>query len=147
MGVVVRHFWLAFVVVTIINGRYWWAGVQARIRAQPELEPGYRRLYRGYLFWGNVPWLLMGAGILSGQVRSMFDFLQPRSGNPYVLAWWWAMAALFALGTMWMFWGGGAETLARHPGFAMVPQWPASKLRWLWLGFVAWNVTIALVFI
>ena len=86
MGVFVTHFWLAFVVVTIINGRYWWAGVQARIRAQPELGPGYRRLYRGYLFWGNVPWLLMGAGILSGQVRSIFDFLQPRSGNPYVLA-------------------------------------------------------------
>ena len=77
----------------------------------------------------------------------MFDFLQPRSGNPYVLAWWWAMAALLALGTVWMLWGGGAETLARHPGFALVPQWPASKLRWLWLGLVAWNVTIALVFI
>ena len=145
--VVFKHFWLAFVVVTIINARYWWAGVQGRIRAQPELEAGYRRLYRGYLFWGNVPWLLMGAGILSGQVQWMFDFLQPRSGNPYVLAWWWAMAALLALGTVWMLWGGGAETLARHPGFDLVPQWPASKLRWLWLGLVAWNVTIALVFI
>ena len=100
--VVFKHFWLAFVVVTIINARYWRAGVQGRIRAQPELEAGYRRLYRGYLFWGNVPWLLMGAGVLSGQVQWMFDFLQPRSGNPYVLAWWWAMAALLALGTVWM---------------------------------------------
>src|SRR5207249_7283843 len=100
MEVIVRHFWLAFVVVTIVNGRYWWAGVQGRIRAQPELGPGYHRLYRGYLFWCNVPWLLMGVGILSGQVRWMFDFLQPRSGNAYVLAWWWTMATLLALGTV-----------------------------------------------
>jgi hypothetical protein len=144
--VVFKHFWLVFVVATIVNGRYWLAGVQGRIRAQPELAPGYRRLYRGYLFWCNVPWLLMGAGILSGQVRWMFDFLEPRSGNPYVLAWWWSMAALLALGTVWVFWGGGATTLARHPGFAMVPQWPASKLRWLWVGLVVWNVTIGWLF-
>ena len=142
MEVIVRHFWLAFVVVTIVNGRYWWAGVQGRIRAQPELGPGYHRLYRGYLFWCNVPWLLMGVGILSGQVRWMFDFLQPRSGNAYVLAWWWTMATLLALGTVWMFWGGGATTLAKHPGIAFVPQWPAPKLRWFWLGLVVWNVAI-----
>jgi hypothetical protein len=43
-----KHSWLAFVAITIINGRYWWAGVQARIQARPELEPGYRRLYRGF---------------------------------------------------------------------------------------------------
>jgi len=140
--VVLTHFWLAFVAVTIINGRYWWAGVQARIQARPELEPGYRRLYRGYLFWANVPWLLMGAGILSGQVRWMFDFLEPRSGNPYVLAWWWANGAVLAAGTAWVLWGGGAEMLARHPGFAMVPEWSASKIRWLWVGLIVWNVTI-----
>jgi len=140
--VVFKHFWLVFVAVTALNGRYWWAGVQARIQAQPELEPGYRRLYRGFLFWANVPWLLMGAGILSGQVRWMFDFLEPRSGNPYVLAWWWANGAVLAAGTVWVLWGGGAETLARHPGFALVPEWSASKIRWLWIGVVTWNVTI-----
>src|SRR4030095_5766640 len=140
--VVLTHFWLAVVAVTTINGRCWWAGVQARIQARPELEPGYRRLYRGYLFWANVPWILMGVGILSGQVRWMFDFLEPRSGNPYVLAWWSANGAVLAAGTVWVLWGGGAEMLARHPGFAMVPEWSASKIRWLWVGLVVWNVTI-----
>jgi hypothetical protein len=137
-----RHFWLVFVGVTILNARYWWAGVQARIQALPELEPGYRRLFRGFLFWANVPWLLMGAGILSGQVRWMFDFLEPRNGNPYVLAWWWANGAILAVATAWVLWGGGAEMLARHPGFAMVPEWSASQIRWLSMGLVAWNVTI-----
>ena len=147
METLFKHFWLAFIVVTVVNGRSWWSRVQDRIRAQPELGPGYRRLYRGYLFWCNVPWLLMGVGILSGQVRSMFDFLQPRGGNPYVLAWWWAMAGLLCLGTVWMFAGGGAEMLARYPGVPMVPPWSASGLRWFWLGLVVWNVAIGALII
>ena len=139
-----RHFWIAFIGVTIVNGHAWWRRAQSRIQAEPELEDGYRRLYRGYLFWANVPWLLMGFGILSGQVQWIFDFFRPAEGNAFVLAWWGAMAALLCLGTSWIFLGGGAETLERHPGVYMVPQWPASKLKLFWLGLVAWNVAIAM---
>jgi len=138
-----RHFWVAFVVVTVVNGRAWWSRVESRIRSQPDLEPGYRRLYRGYLLWTNMPWVLMGLGILSGQTESIFDFLRPSEGNPFVLAWWGFMAGLLCLGTYWVFVAGGAETLERHPGVYMVPQWPASKLRVFWLGLVIWNVAIA----
>ncbi|MGH9380057.1 MAG: hypothetical protein ACRD2Z_05545 [Thermoanaerobaculia bacterium] len=142
MELVFRHFWIAFVVVTFVNGQGWWNRVQSRIRAQPDLEPGYRRLYRGYLFWTNLPWLVMGFGILSGQVPSMFDFLNPSGGNTFVVAWWGLLAALLCLGTYWIFFGGGAEMLERHPGVYMVPQWSASKLRLFWLGVVAWNIAI-----
>ncbi len=142
MDKVDRYFWIAFVVVTILNGRAWWYRVQIRIQSRPELEPGYRRLYRGYLFWANLPWLAMGLGILCGAVPSMFDFLRPREGNAFVLSWWGLIAAILALGTYWMFFGGGAETLERHPGVYMVPHWNASKLRMFWLGAVAWNVVI-----
>ncbi|HXK22276.1 MAG TPA: hypothetical protein VMS55_06310 [Myxococcota bacterium] len=142
MEILFRHFWIAFVVTTVINGRHWWRRVQDRIRAQPELEPGYRRLYRGYMLWWNLPWLVMGFGVLTGRVSSMFDYLQPSAGNPFVLLWWGLMAALLALGTWWIFAGSGAELLERHPGVYMVPAWPASKLRLFWLGLVAWNVVI-----
>lgn len=143
MELLFRHFWVAFVVVTFVNGRAWWIRAQSRIQSNPELEAGYRRLYRGYLFWTNLPWMAMGFGILSGQVPSIFELLRPAEGNSFVLAWWGLMAALLCLGTYWMFAGGGAETLERHPGVYMVPQWPAAKLRLFWLGAVAWNVGIA----
>ena len=143
MELLLRHFWIALVVVTVLNGRAWWGRAQSRIQSQPDLEPGYRRLYRGYLFWTNVPWLAMGLGILSGQVPSIFEFLRPSEGNAFVLAWWGLMAGVLCLGTYWIFFGGGAETLERHPGVYMVPQWPASKLRVFWLALVAWNVAIA----
>jgi hypothetical protein len=142
MELLFRHFWIAFVIVTTVNGRAWWDRVQNRIRSNRELEPGYRRLYRGYLLSMNLPWLVMGLGILSGQVPSIFDFLRPSAGNSFVLAWWGLMAALLCVGTYWIFAGGGAETLERHPGVYMVPQWSAAKLRLFWLGVVAWNVAI-----
>jgi hypothetical protein len=142
VGLVFRHFWLAFVVVTVVNGQAWWRQIQGRIREAPELAPGYRRLYRGYLFWANVPWLLMGAGVLSGRVGGVHDFLQPRAGNPVVVGWWAALAMLLALGTWWIMLGGGAETLERHPGVPMIPQWSARNLKWYWLAVVGWNVVV-----
>ena len=146
MELAIRYFWIAFIVVTFVNGRAWWNRAQNRIQSQPDLEPGYRSLYRGYIFWANLPWLAMGLGILSGEVPSMFDFLRPSGGNTFVLAWWGLMAAILFLGTYWMFFGGGAEMLERHPGVYMVPQWTASKLRIFCLGVVAWNVAIGTLF-
>lgn len=142
MDVVSRYFWIAFIVASVVNGRSWWSRIERRIQQHPELLPGYRRLFRGFLFWTNVPWLAMGAGILSGRVGTFFDYLQPAAGNPFVLAWWGLMAGLLLLGTAWIFFGGGAETLERHPGMYMVPEWPAAKLRLYWLGLLAWNVVI-----
>src|SRR5439155_917932 len=34
------------------------------------------------------------------------------------------------------------EDIVRHLWLAFVPQWPAPKLRWFWLGLVVWNVAI-----
>ena len=138
-----RHFWFVFIAVTVANGYAWWSNVQNRIRADPDLEPGYRRLYWGYMIWCNVPWILMGVGILSGQVAQVHDFLRPSGGNLFVLMWYGAMGALLCLGTYWIFLCGGAELLERHPGVFMIPPWSASKLRLFWLGLVAWNAGIA----
>lgn len=140
MEAITRHFWIVLVLATVANGRSWWNGVQSRIQSNPDLEPGYRRLYLGYLFWMNVPWLAMGLGIVSGHVSTLFDFLRPSEGNAFVAAWWGLMAALLGLASYWMLFGGGAEMLERYPGVFMVPRWSASKLRILWLGVVAWNL-------
>lgn len=143
MELLLRHFWLVLIAVTVGNGYAWWTSVQSRIRINPNLEPGYRRLYWGYMIWCNVPWILMGVGILSGQVAGVHDFLRPTEGTPFVLLWYGAMGALICLGTYWIVLGGGAEMLERHPGVYMVPPWSANKLRLFWLGLIAWNVGIA----
>ena len=44
MDLLFRHFWIAFLVAGAINARAQWERIERRIRAHPELEPGYRRL-------------------------------------------------------------------------------------------------------
>ena len=52
-----------FVAVTVANALILKLRSRRYIRERPELSEGYKRLFRGVLLWGNLPWLLMGIGI------------------------------------------------------------------------------------
>jgi hypothetical protein len=89
---------------------------RAHIQQRPELAAGYQRLFNGVLLWGNLPWIVMGIGILFGGVHSVFSYFRPRDGNPYVLAWFGVVVALWLLSFYWLFARRGAEFLVEHPG-------------------------------
>ncbi len=111
-----KHFWFVAVLVTVINGFIFRKRAQRHIEENPQLEAGYRDLLRGYLFWMNVPWIVMGIGCTIGGVPSVWHFFRPRDGNLYVMAWYASVFLLWMLGTFWLFFRGGAETLVRYPG-------------------------------
>ena len=111
-----KYFWLIMIAVTAINLVMFRKRAQKYIEEKPELKDGYETLFRGYLFWMNIPWVVMGIGCTLGGVPSVWHFFEPRDGNPYVLAWFASVFFLCAFGTFWLFFRGGAETLARHPG-------------------------------
>lgn len=115
-----RHAWLLFVLVQSANGAIWWHRAQPRIAADPSLEPGYRRLVRSWIIYGNLPWLVMGAGILSGQVPSVFHYFNPRNG-PFVIAFYASVVALWIATSYWLFFRGGAEELIKYPGLLNLP--------------------------
>ena len=110
-----RHAWLLFIIVTCANGAIWWHRAKSRIAVNPQLETGYRKLIRGWLIYGNVPWLIMGAGILIGGVPSVFHYFNPRNG-PFVVAWFVSVVVLWMLSVYWVFFRRGAEQLIDHPG-------------------------------
>lgn len=136
-----RHFWLVLIVVTVVNG----VAAQRRIKPvvdhNPSLADGYQRLFRGYFVWANVPWVLMGIGIVFGGVPTVHHYLLAFD-LWMVRVWWVAFGGLLAAGTAWMLIGGGADALARHPGLPHVPRWSAGKLKLFWIGVVLWNVVI-----
>ncbi len=105
-----------FVAVTCINVLYLKVHSRQHIRQRPELAAGYRRLIRGYLFWGNLPWIVMGVGLELGGLSSIFSFFRPRDGNPFVLAFFLVVIELWILGFWWLFFARGAEFLVEHPG-------------------------------
>lgn len=140
MSFILKHIWVIFILGTCYNAYYGWSAVQHRIRKQPELEMGYRSLFKGYAIWLNVPLVLMGVGIISGQVNSVFDFIKPGNGNSYVLFWYFSILVLLIYFLNWIFLEKGAETLAKHPGIPMIPQWSAKKLRYYSMGIFIWNI-------
>ena len=79
--------WIAFIGVTVANALVWRHRALPHIARKPELREGYKRLVLGLMLWGNIPWLVMGLGLLVGSVSSFYDYLRPREARPWVLAW------------------------------------------------------------
>ena len=111
-----RHAWLMFIAVTVVNALILKFRARAYIRQEPSLAAGYEQLFTGVLLWGNLPWIVMGIGILFGGVPSVFSYFRPGDGNPFVLAWFGVVVALWLLGFYWLFARRGAEFLVEHPG-------------------------------
>jgi hypothetical protein len=136
MELISRHAWLFLVGVTCANGVVWWRRGQKEAVAHPELAEGYKRLVRGWLLFANVPWLVMGAGIVFGGVPSIWHYFNPR-GGPFVVAFYAAVVALWIALAQWVFVGGGAEALIRHPGLLEGRiQDPSSLKRWFAVALV-----------
>lgn len=106
-------------------GRYFWVlglGVcvlqYVRSASHPllaTLEPEARRqiaLYRNVTWAAQAaPWVVMGAGILTGGVRNIWGFFGLADGNPFVVAFF-GLVALTSLSlTGWVFAGGARKVV------------------------------------
>lgn len=155
---VLRHFWLVFIVVSCINVIILKHHSKKHIKKNPELAEGYEKLIKGTLFWINIPWIVMGIGCTIGNVPSAFNYFFPRDGNPYVTAWFGTVIGLWILSTKWLFLNNGAEFLSKHPGLIVanigmkrteITNPKAIKILWLVclaggiLGFIfMWNNSV-----
>jgi hypothetical protein len=108
--------WILFILVTVINAFYLKARSQKFIAKQPELQEGYDQLFKGYLTYLNIPWIVMGIGVLFGGVPGIFGFFRPRDGNIFVLAFHASVVILWILSIWWVYFKGGAEFLVKYPG-------------------------------
>ncbi len=120
-SVIFQHTWILFIGVMCANAAVWWSRGKKEIARQPDLEEGYRSLIRGWLIYGNLPWVVMGAGIVFGGVPSVVHYFDPRNG-PFVIAFYVSVVVVWILTAYWVFLRGGAEALIRHPGLLYMPS-------------------------
>ena len=138
MPLIFRHAWLLLVLTTCAQGASWWRTAKRKIAQDPALGPEYRRLIKSFLIYENLPWLVMGAGIVSGAVPSTLHYLNPRNG-PFVVAFFVVLVVLGIAQFYWLFFQQGAEVLVAHPGlFALTFKrpWALKALYLLCLPFV-----------
>jgi len=138
--ILLKHVWVAFIAVTCINAIVWWSrGEPHRIR-DPQLTPGYQTLIKGFLIWGNIPWVVMAVGILYGGVPSAISFFSPREGNLFVMAFFASIFLVWIAGTYWLFLADGASKMVRYPGLLQPNISSPTILKLFWLTGVAAGV-------
>ena len=76
-----KYFWLIAIIVTGLNWVMFRKRAQKHIEERPELKKGYEALFRGYLLWMNIPWVVRGIGCTVGEVPSVRPYFRSRDGN------------------------------------------------------------------
>ena len=145
MNIIEKSFWLIAVIVTFVNAYILKSRSQDAIARNPELKEGYEKIFRGYLIYLNIPWVVMGIGILFGGVAGVFDYFNPRTGNPSVLAFHLSVVILWALGVYWIYFRGGAEFLVKHPGLMNIDIKSASALKLIFALMLLGGITALVV--
>jgi hypothetical protein len=108
MLILFKYFWALLIAVNCFSA-VWMSFYMKEASVKERLK-----MMLGSAFWQNVPWIVMGIGSTIGGVPTFFHFFRPKDGNPFVLAWWASVAAVFIIGSYWIFIGQGAAKLAKH---------------------------------
>lgn len=112
---IINNAWIFFILATIINAFILKIRSRKLIADHPDLEAGLNQLIKGFLIYLNLPWIVMGIGMVCGEVPGIFKYLNPREGNPFVIAFHITMLILWILFVWWLYFNSGAEFLVKYP--------------------------------
>lgn len=149
--IIFKHGWVLFIAVTFINAYTLKYHSKKHISKNPELAIGYKKLFKGSLIYLNIPWLIMGFGMLSGMTNNIFEFMTPRTLNPIVLIFNVTLISLYLLCLWWIFIKDGAKFLKKHPGLIKISSLNGSKeisvnkIKFI-IGLMIFGGIIALIF-
>lgn len=115
-GLISKWFWALCILVTFINGAIFNFRAKKHIKLNPKLEEGYKKIIKGFVIWGNIPWVVMGIGCTIGKVPTVWHYFNPKEGNPYILAFFASVFIVWILASYWMFFRDGAVELVNYPG-------------------------------
>lgn len=122
-----RHTWILFIAVTVFNAIVIKLYARKEIEKQPELEPGYNKFFNGWMIYGNLPWVIMMIGDLTGMTQSTSEYLSPMSMNPIVLTFYLSVVYIWIRAFVWIFFNDGAAFIERHPGLIRVNGFKGSR--------------------
>jgi hypothetical protein len=138
--IVSKWFWLVCIGVTFLNGAVFKFRARKQIKQNPSLEEGYNRIIKGFLTWGNIPWIVMGIGCTFGGVPTVWHYFNPKAGNPYVLAFFASAVLVWIMGSYWIFFRGGAQELVDHPGLLNYDIRSAVWVKLIWMAMLLGGV-------
>jgi len=140
-----KYLWIFFLAMGLVNCFLGWRSLLTHIENNEVLKTKYRHLFIQYVIWTNLPWVVMGVGILLGKTQGVLDYLVPSSGNLTVVIWWGLFFLMNFILAGWIFFAGGAETLEKYPGLPTVLSGSTAKIKVVVsVGFILLN-TLAII--
>ncbi len=140
-----KWFWAACIIVTFLNGAVFHFRAKKRIQENPDLEKGYQKIIKGFVTWGNLPWIVMGIGCTVGGIPSVFSYFHPQDGNPYVLAFFASVFLVWILGSYWILFRGGAQELVTHPGMFNYEITSPTIIKLVWIACLVGGIVAAVL--
>lgn len=116
MEILFKYVWILFIIVTNLNIFWLKSSTKASILDHPELEEGYEKNFKTIFIYGNLPWIIIGIGCISGMTNSVFDFFRPSEMKPIVLVFHAILILIWILMIRWVYFKDGAAFLEKHPG-------------------------------
>lgn len=126
MEILFKHAWVIFIAMTIANGIILKNRSKKYIAQNPDLEKGYEKYVKGVFFYGNIPWVVIMIGNLSGMTQSLFEYFNPKAMNPIVLIFHFTIILIWVLGIRWIYFKNGAEFIEDHPGLFQTSSFEGS---------------------
>jgi hypothetical protein len=142
-----KYVWIFFLLMGLTNSYLGWRSLLTHLKNNEALKSKYRLLFIQYAIWINLPWVVMGTGILLGKANGVMDYLVPESGNLAVVIWWIIFFLMNFTLTSWIFFGGGAEKLEKYPGLPTLLSGSAAHIRIVTsIGFILVNVFAIIIY-
>ncbi|MCO4782733.1 MAG: hypothetical protein KC646_10455 [Candidatus Cloacimonetes bacterium] len=85
-------------------------------KEQPELKEGFEKLLRGFLFWANLPWIVLGFGRIIGGLTLEQAFFSLDLNNPYAVLFVLTVMTIWVRAAIWLHFQKGADTLIKYSG-------------------------------
>jgi hypothetical protein len=129
-----RYSWMVFILFTFINVVSQWNLVKTSLKKDKEFAKGFRHYVIGLLFFFNIWLVIVGIGIETGWVDSIFDFMFVKRSPIVIAANVYLIILLFTI-SRWIFVGNGAKILARlrqYPSGIFSPVHTEDGIRLLW---------------
>lgn len=115
-----QYIWILFILVNFFNAYLLRKKAAEFIEESPEKENGYKIIFKNFLIYGSIPWIIIGIGNTFGLTESVFDYFQPSKMNPMVLLFHFSIIAIWILLIRFIFFKNGAKFLENHPGIIRV---------------------------
>ena len=115
MNILIDHFWLPAILITIINAFVIKFKSRQFISGDVGLKAGYENYFKGILLYGNIPWSIMMVGDLTGMTKTTLEYFNPKMMNPIVLIFHFSIIFIWVVLARWIYFKNGTEFIENHP--------------------------------